>query len=69
MTTTRTAKMTPIELASTRHGWAIAILRGTFFYEVVRVSPDNKYVVLHREGDFKKARALANREWAADRAA
>lgn len=75
MTTMQTAKMTPIKLTNTRNGWAIALLRGTSYsdgtpyYEVVRVAPDNKYLVLHREGDLQKARDLANREWAADRAA
>lgn len=75
MTQTQTAKMTPLKVANTRNGWAIALLGGTSYrdgtpyYEVARVAPDNKYLVLHREGDLQKARELANREWVADRAA
>lgn len=67
--------MTTIKLAETRNRYAIALLEGTSyrdgstFYEVVRVSPGNKYVTIHRTSDYEKARSLANREWAADRAA
>jgi hypothetical protein len=64
--------MTTIKLASTRNGWAIALLAGTnrtgtTYYDVVRVAPNNKYVTLHSVSDRDKARTLANREWAADK--
>ena len=66
--------MTTIKLASTRNGWAIALLSGSArngatYYDVVRVNPQNKYVTLHSVSDRDKARALANREWMADRSA
>lgn len=64
-----------IKVANTANGFAIALLSGTSYktgetyYEVVRVDRSNKYVVIHRTGDLDKARSLANREWAADKAA
>ena len=66
--------METIKIAETRNRWGIALLAGKYrngtpCYEVVRVSPQSKSVVLHRTGDLQKARSLANREWAADRAA
>lgn len=65
--------MTAIKIANTRDGFAIGLLSGSSyrdnktFYEVVRINRDNKYVVLHQTRDITKAKALANREWAADR--
>lgn len=64
--------MTPVKLANTCGGWAIALLSGEYrdgsgtYFDVVRVSPDNKYVTLHTTPDPEKARALANREWLAE---
>jgi len=61
------------KVANTRNGWAIALItstyrNGTDCYEVARVSPANQTVTIHRTGDYQKARQLANREYAADRA-
>lgn len=44
-------------------------ITGAAYFEVVRMDRSSKYVVIHRTDDLDKARALANREWAADRAA
>lgn len=67
--------MTTIKIANTTAGFAIGLLRGkshrdgAVFFEVVRMDPRSKYVVLHRTGDPVKARELANREYFADKAA
>jgi hypothetical protein len=68
MNSTQNAKV-----ANTRNGWAIALItstyrNGTACYEITRVSPSNSYVTIHRTADYQKARKLANREWAADKA-
>jgi len=68
MTNSQNAKV-----ANTRNGWAIALITSTYrdgsdCYEIARVSPANQTVTIHRTGDYHKARQLANREWAADKA-
>ena len=67
--------MNALKIANTRNGFAIGLLEGksyrtgAAYFEVVRMDRSSKYVVIHRTDDLDKARALANREWAADRAA
>lgn len=66
--------MSTVKIANTRNGFAIALLAGTYrdgtaLYEVVRVSPANEYVTIHRTSELARARSLANREWIADTAA
>jgi hypothetical protein len=65
------------KIVNTQNGWAIGLLTevapkrsawaGKTCYSVVRIAPDNKYVTLHVTRDYEEARALANREWAADK--
>lgn len=70
---TKTQNAPTAKVANTINGCAIALLtktshRGGTYYEVARVNPDNKYLVIHRTSDYEKARTLANRQWASDRA-
>lgn len=66
-------KMEIVQIAHTNvvnDGWAIALLRGlsrrdgVAYYEVVRMAPDSVYLTLYRTRDEKRARELANAEWA-----
>lgn len=62
-----------IQSANTARGFAIGILRtiayGDTVFQVVRLDPRSRYVVLHTEATEAEARKLANVEYRKDRAA
>jgi hypothetical protein len=61
-----------IKVAATNRGWAIGLLEvknrytGDPIYQVARINPQDKYLVLFQSEDLAEARAAANSEWDAE---
>jgi hypothetical protein len=58
-----------IKSAPTGQGYAIGIIQEGSSFNVIRISPQHKYITISKFSEFAQARIAANAEWAADKAA
>ena len=65
-----------VKIAATRDGWAIGIIERRNYktgelisYGIIRINPQDQYLILYNCFTIEEARESANREWAMDRGA